>query len=332
MGSKKDARTAVKAAKQARKAAVKAAKDAAAAARHASARAEQPAEVVVPQPEVAPQGDVGALLRVAPGTSLADVDPGATPGFEGGDKKAGAAALAALDEEVSELQERLYAQGRAGGDRRVLLVLQGMDTSGKGGVMRSVVDLMDPQGVAITAFKAPTEEERAHDFLWRIERALPRPGTVGVFDRSHYEDVLIARVRQLADEAELDRRHDAINDFERRLVEGGCAIVKCVLHISKDEQKQRLLDRLADPSKHWKYNPGDVDERARWDDYQRAYDVVLARNNTDVAPMHVVPANAKWYRNWAICRLLLDELRAMDLQWPAADFNVHAEMARVQAS
>jgi PPK2 family polyphosphate:nucleotide phosphotransferase len=326
MGSKKDARKAAKAAKQARKAAVKAAKDAATAARHAGARGGEPVEVVRPADEVA------ALLRVPPGTSLADVDPASTPGFEGGDKKAAVTALAAMDEEVSELQERLYAHGRAGGDRRVLLVLQGMDTSGKGGVMRSVVDLMDPQGVAITAFKAPTEEERAHDFLWRIERALPRPGLVGVFDRSHYEDVLIGRVRRLADDGELDRRHDAINAFERGLVEGGCVVVKCILHISQDEQKQRLLDRLADPSKHWKYNPGDVDERARWDDYQRAYDIVLERNNTEVAPFHVVPANVKWYRNWAIGRLLLDQLRAMDLQWPAADFNVHAEMARVQAS
>jgi PPK2 family polyphosphate:nucleotide phosphotransferase len=331
MGSKKDARKAAKAAKQARKAAVKAAKDAAAAARHA--RASAPADDGDDAREaVSPAENVASLLRAAPGASLADVDPASTPGFDGGDKKAGTAALAALDEEVSELQERLYAHGRAGGDRRVLLVLQGMDTSGKGGVMRSVVDLMDPQGVAITAFKAPTEEERAHDFLWRIERALPRPGIVGVFDRSHYEDVLIGRVRQLADDAELDRRHEAINEFERGLVEGGCVLVKCILHISKDEQKQRLLDRLADPSKHWKYNPGDVDERARWEDYQRAYDVVLARNSTEVAPFHVIPANAKWYRNWAIARLLLEQLRAMDLQWPAADFNVHAEMARVQSS
>jgi PPK2 family polyphosphate:nucleotide phosphotransferase len=277
-------------------------------------------------------GVLSELLRVDPGTSLADVDADSTPGFEGGDKAAGAAALAAMDEEVSELQEMLFAHGRTGGNRRLLLVLQGMDTSGKGGVMRHAVDLMDPQGVSITAFKAPTEEERAHDFLWRIERALPAPGMVGVFDRSHYEDVLIGRVRHLADDDELDRRHDAINDFELRLVDEGYALVKCILHISRDEQRQRLLDRLADPSKHWKYNPGDVDERRLWDDYQGAYDVVLARNSTPAAPFYVVPANAKWYRNWAITRLVLEHLRAMHLTWPAADFNVHAEMARVQAS
>jgi PPK2 family polyphosphate:nucleotide phosphotransferase len=331
MGSKKDARKAAKAAKDARKAAVKAAKDAEKAARHAAGRAPEASTAAAdsgPSTEV----DLSALLRAAPGASLAQVDADSTPGFENGDKVSGAKALAAMDEEISELQEKLFAHGRTGGHRRVLLVLQGMDTSGKGGVMRNVVDLMDPQGVAITAFKAPTDEERQHDFLWRIEKALPAPGMVGVFDRSHYEDVLIGRVRQLADDAELDRRHQAINDFERELVDGGCAVVKCILHISKDEQKQRLLDRLADPTKHWKYNPGDVDERALWDDYQRAYDLVLERNSTEVAPFHVVPANAKWYRNWAISRLLLQALRDMDLQWPPADFNVHAETARVQSS
>jgi PPK2 family polyphosphate:nucleotide phosphotransferase len=292
-------------------------------------------EDVAPPPEQAPEpfhGLLSELLRVEPGTSLADVDADSTPGFEGGDKTSGAAALAAMDDEVSELQEMLFAHGRTGGDRRVLLVLQGMDTSGKGGVMRHAVDLMDPQGVSITAFKAPTPEEREHDFLWRIERALPGAGMVGVFDRSHYEDVLIGRVRQLADDAELDRRHEAINAFEQRLVDEGYALVKCILHISKDEQRQRLLDRLADPTKHWKYNPGDVEERRLWGDYQRAYDVVLERNATPSAPFFVVPANAKWYRNWAITRLVLEHLRGMDLTWPVADFNVHAEMARVQAS
>lgn len=287
-------------------------------------------------PTRAPQrpgaGGIGAMLRVVPGSSLADVDPDSTPGFEDGGKKAGAAALAAMDDELSDLQERLFAHGRAGGRRRLLLVLQGMDTSGKGGVMRSVVDLMDPQGVSITAFKAPTEQELAHDFLWRIERALPPPGIVGVFDRSHYEDVLIGRVRRLADEQELDRRHQAINEFERDLVDDGCVVVKCILHISKDEQRQRLLDRLADPTKHWKYNPGDVDERALWDAYQSAYDIVLARNSTDVAPFHVIPANAKWYRSWAITTILLEHLREMNLGWPPADFDVSDEKARVLSS
>jgi PPK2 family polyphosphate:nucleotide phosphotransferase len=296
---------------------------------------EQPVEAAaVAAPSGGPvfHGELSGLLRVEPGTSLSDIDADGTPGFEHGDKKSGAAAVAAMDDEVSELQEMLFAHGRTGGQRRLLLVLQGMDTSGKGGVMRGVVDLMDPQGVSITSFKAPTPTERRHDFLWRIERALPGPGLVGVFDRSHYEDVLIGRVRQLADEAELDRRHEAINAFEQRLVDEGTVVVKCILHISKDEQRQRLLDRLADPTKHWKYNPGDVDERALWSDYQRAYDIVLERNSTPVAPFFVVPANAKWYRNWAITRLLVEHLRAMGLAWPLADFNVHAEMARVQAS
>jgi polyphosphate kinase 2 (PPK2 family) len=153
-----------------------------------------------------------------------------------------------------------------------------------------------------------------------------------VFDRSHYEDVLVGRVRRLADQSELDRRHEAINDFERRLLDSGCAVVKCILHISKDEHRQRLLDRLADPTEHWKYDPADVDERARWDDYLRAYERVLERNSTASAPFHVVPADTMWYRDWAVARLLLESLRAMDLQWPAVHFNVHAEMARVQAS
>jgi PPK2 family polyphosphate:nucleotide phosphotransferase len=277
-------------------------------------------------------GDLSALLRVGPPLALADIDPASTPGFERGDAQAGREALAAMGDQMAGLQQMLYAQGRTGGHRRLLLVLQGMDTSGKGGVVRRVVDLMDPQGVAVTAFASPTEQERSHDFLWRVERALPGPGLVGVFDRSHYEDVLVGRVRRLADESELDRRHEAINDFERRLLDSGCAVVKCILHISKDEQRQRLLDRLADPTEHWKYDPADVDERARWDDYQRAYELVLERNSTASAPFHVVPADAMWYRDWAVARLLLESLRAMDLQWPAVHFNVHAEMARVQAS
>ena len=199
----------------------------------------------------------------------------------------------------------------------MLLVLQGMDTSGKGGTLKHTVGLVDPQGVKITSFKAPTKEELAHDFLWRIRKGVPGPGVIGVFDRSHYEDVLIARVRELAprrgDRAAL-RRDQRVRGGARRT--SGVTLVKCMLHISPEEQKARLLARLDDPTKHWKYNPGDLAERARWGDYRAAYEVALERNNTEAAPWHVIPADKKWYRNLAVGSLLLETLRRLDPQWP----------------
>ena len=268
-------------------------------------------------------------FRLPPGpVDLDAIETDASPGFKGGKKK-GKAALFALGDDLSDLQERLFAEGKSGSDRRLLLVLQGMDTSGKGGVLRHTVGLVDPQGVRITSFKAPTEEERRHDFLWRIRRAVPQPGYLGVFDRSHYEDVLIARVRQLADPDELERRYPAINDFERELVDGGTTVVKCMLHISPEEQKERLLARLDDPTKHWKYNPGDVDERALWSSYREAYEIALERTNTEYAPWHVIPSDKKWFRNLAIGRLLYDALKTMDPQWPPADFDVETERKRL---
>jgi PPK2 family polyphosphate:nucleotide phosphotransferase len=256
----------------------------------------------------------------------------ATPGFDGGKKK-GKAALVALGPELEELQERLWAEGRATGSRRrVLLVLQGMDTSGKGGVLKHTVGLVDPQGVRITSFKAPTEEELAQDFLWRIRRAVPAPGYLGVFDRSHYEDVLIARVEELASPEEIERRYTAINEFERELVEDGTVVLKCMLHISRSTQRERLLARLDNPEKYWKYEPGDIDARARWDDYRAAYRMALERTNTEHAPWHVVPSDHKWFRNLAVGTLLLSALRGLDLDWPAADFDVDAERARLLAT
>ncbi|MEO9325209.1 polyphosphate kinase 2 family protein [Nocardioides sp. C4-1] len=273
---------------------------------------------------------IADALRLTGGTvDLASIDTDAAPGYDG-DKASGTAALAAMEPELAELQERLFAEGRSGGERSVLLVLQGMDTSGKGGTLRHTVGLVDPQGVRISSFKAPTEEERSHDFLWRIERALPEPGYLGVFDRSHYEDVLIARVRELAPPEEIERRYDAINDFEQRLVDGGTTIVKCMLHVSAAEQRERLLARLDDPTKFWKYNPGDLDERALWPAYREAYQVALERTHTEAAPWHVVPADKKWYRNLAVGTLLLDALRGLDPQWPAADFDVAAERRRLE--
>lgn len=273
--------------------------------------------------------DISAHLRLKQGpVDLSRIETDAAPGFDGS-KADGKAALAAMGAELADLQERLWAERTAGSQRRVLLVLQGMDTSGKGGVLRHTIGLVDPQGVRIHSFKAPTEEERSHDFLWRIEKGLPEAGYIGVFDRSHYEDVLIARVRGFAEPTEIERRYGAINDFEARLVDEGFSIIKCMLHVGPDEQKERLAERLANPEKHWKYNPGDLDERAFWPAYRQAYEVALERTNTDVAPWHVVPADKKWFRNLAVGQLLLDTLRGLDPQWPAADFDVEGETKRL---
>lgn len=271
-------------------------------------------------------------LRVPAGpVDLSSYDPRATPGFAGA-KDDGKAALSELEPEISDLQEQLYAHGRSGGTRRLLLVIQGMDTAGKGGVCRHVVGELDPQGVRIKAFGVPTPEERRRGFLWRIRNALPRPGEVGVFDRSHYEDVLVQRVNKLAKPAAIERRYESINNFEKELVESGCPIVKVMLHISSAEQRERLRSRLDQPQKHWKYNPDDIDERAKWDDYQRAYEIALERCNSEVAPWYAVPADRKWYRNLAVTRLLIKHLTDMKLAWPEADFDVKLEKKRLAAS
>ncbi|MEO5708763.1 MAG: PPK2 family polyphosphate kinase [Nocardioidaceae bacterium] len=259
---------------------------------------------------------------------LGALDPHGKPGFAGG-KTEGKAVLYALGDELSDLQERLFAEGKSGGARNLLLVLQGMDTSGKGGILRHAVGLVDPQGVHIKSFKAPTEAERRHDFLWRVERELPGPGMMGVFDRSHYEDVLIGRVRSLAPPEEIERRYDAINDFEKRLVDEGTTVVKCMLHISREEQKSRLLARLDDDTKLWKFNPGDIDERQHWDDYVSAYEVALERTNTEHAPWLVVPGDRKWFGKLAVAQILLETLEAMDPTWPPPDFDVAEQKARL---
>ena len=272
---------------------------------------------------------IGDALRLSPGpVDLTTIETDAAPGFDGG-KSEGKTTLGEMGTELADLQERLWAERTVGSERRILLVLQGMDTSGKGGVLRHTIGLVDPQGVRITSFKAPTDEEKKHDFLWRIEKGLPDAGYIGVFDRSHYEDVLIARVRGFADPDEIERRYGAINEFEARLVDDGVSVIKCMLHISADEQKARLAERLANPAKHWKYNPGDLDERAHWPAYREAYEVAVERTSTQVAPWYVVPSDKKWYRNLAIGDLLLDTLRGLDLQWPAADFDVPAETERL---
>jgi PPK2 family polyphosphate:nucleotide phosphotransferase len=278
-----------------------------------------------------PAAQVSDLLRVPAGpVDLSALDTRATPGFDGG-KAAGKAALADLGARLSDLQEQLYAEGVKGGSRSVLLILQGMDTSGKGGVVRHVIGQVDPQGCEIASFKAPTREELAHDFLWRIRRRLPGPGRLGVFDRSHYEDVLVARVHNVVPRATWSRRYASINRFEAQLGERDVRVVKVFLHISKEEQRRRLLARLDDPAKQWKFNPRDVDERAFWADYQEAYEAALERCNGDLAPWYRVPAARKWYRDWAVANLLAEHLEDMKLTWPKADFDVEEQRARLLA-
>ncbi|MHB8187133.1 MAG: polyphosphate kinase 2 family protein [Dermatophilaceae bacterium] len=281
--------------------------------------------------EPAGSGAFTRALEAGPGFVLADRDPRSTPGYDG-DKAAGAELMAKTVPELSDLQERLYAEARVGGTAAVLLVVQGMDTSGKGGIVRHVVGSVDPQGVGYTAFKAPTKEELEHPFLWRIRKALPRPGQIGVFDRSHYEDVLIARVHNLVPPATWGRRYGQINTFEQTVTQAGTTIVKVLLHISSDEQKARLAARLDRPEKHWKYNPADVDERERWPAYQEAYQVAIQRCSTEHAPWFVVPADRKWYARLAVQQLVVEHLRLMALRWPVAAFDVEAEKARLAAT
>ena len=271
------------------------------------------------------------LLRVEPGSAfrLSDVDPRSTPGTSAGKAEA-REQLALLGPRLADLQERLYAGARHGDRRRVLVVLQGMDTSGKGGAVEAVAGLVNPAGVRVTGFGKPTEEERAHDFLWRIEKALPAAGLLGFFDRSHYEDVLIVRVHDLVPPAEWEQRYARINDWEAELAAQGVTLLKVMLHLSEQEQRERLLARLDDPAKHWKINPGDIVERGHWAAYQEAYEAALTRCSTDVAPWHVLPADRKWYRNWALGHLLLETLEELDLQWPAPELDLDGMRAALQ--
>lgn len=242
---------------------------------------------------------------------LAKVDPSSTERAPG-DKAKTNDALGELSDQLFSLQERLWAEGK----HSVLIVLQGMDTGGKDGTIRHVFRGVNPVGVRVTSFKAPSEEERRHDFLWRAHRSVPAAGEIGIFNRSHYEDVLIVRVHGWVPEAEWRARYGAINDFERHLVEAGTTILKFWLHISPDEQAKRLRARLTDPSKRWKFNPDDIEERKRWPEYMAAAQEMLKRTSTNESPWYVVPADHKWYRNWVVSRILIDTLAGMDPQYP----------------
>jgi PPK2 family polyphosphate:nucleotide phosphotransferase len=271
------------------------------------------------------------MLLAGKGFRLKDSDPDSTPGFPG-DKADGEALLAHLDGRLTTLQERLFAESRFGGNKRILLILQAMDTAGKGGIVNHVMGTMNPQGVQLKSFKAPTPEEKSYDFLWRIEKAVPAAGMVGVFDRSHYEDVLIHRVHRWTSPEELERRYTAINEFEARQRDAGTKIVKVMLNISRDEQKERLLARLDDDTKLWKYSSNDVKERAFWSDYMDAYQKAIEKTHTAAAPWHVVPANKKWYARIAVQQLLLDALEGMQLKWPVPELDVAMERELVERS
>jgi PPK2 family polyphosphate:nucleotide phosphotransferase len=247
------------------------------------------------------------------GFRLADHDPGGRSGVDG--KAEGRAEVARLTGQLRRLQETFYADGR----HKLLVVLQGMDTSGKGGAIRKAFAGLNPLGTHVASFKAPTEQELAHDFLWRIHAHAPAGGHIAIFDRSHYEDVLIVRVRGLVPEARWASRYDHIRDFERMLADEGTVIRKFFLHISPEEQASRLQARLDNPQKHWKFNVGDLAERKRWDDYQQAYEDAIARTATPHAPWYVVPADHKWHRDLVICRTIVATLEGLDLRFPVAD-------------
>jgi PPK2 family polyphosphate:nucleotide phosphotransferase len=258
---------------------------------------------------------------------LAGYDTAATPLAP--TSKTGKLRLPDRSAELAALQERLFAEASVGMTRRVLLLLQGMDTSGKGGVTNHVAGVVKPIGVQYTAFKKPTDEERAHDFLWRIRRHLPEPGVIGVFDRSHYEDVLVPRAHGELDDDELHRRYGLINEFEAEITGMGTTIVKCFLHISYETQRQRLLARLDDPQKRWKFNEGDIAERSLWSEYTLAYESLLEHCNTAIAPWFIVPSDSKRYRNWAVGELLLETLRHLDPQYPEPPLDLSSLRAQL---
>jgi PPK2 family polyphosphate:nucleotide phosphotransferase len=274
---------------------------------------------------------VRETFRAPAELDLARIDPRGLP-VGPQDKAAAAQEMAGLGDRLDQLQEALYAEAIGGGARAVLLVLQGMDTSGKGGVIRHVGGLVNPQGLQIATFKKPTEEELAHHFLWRVRKQVPVPGRIGIFDRSHYEDVLIARVDELVPEDVWRGRYTEITEFETELAALGVTIVKCMLHISAKEQAERLVARLDNPAKRWKYNPGDLDARVKWPAYQEAYAEALRRTDTDATPWYVIPSDRKWYRNWAVAALLAETLADLDPQFPPPAIDVDTERARLAAS
>ncbi len=242
--------------------------------------------------------------------ALAKVDPRDGSAFDG--KEKAKLQIAQDAEAINQLQDRLYAEGA----RSLLVVLQGMDCSGKDGTVRAVFNACGPMGVEVTPFKVPSAEERSHEFLWRVHKACPPKGIIGIFNRSHYEDVLVAKVRKLAKPDAIERRYEEINRFEKLLADNGTRILKFMLHVSKEEQAERLRDRISDPTKQWKFNPADLEDRKLWHDYMAAYDTALKRCSTPYAPWHVIPADRNWARNAAIAHIVRETLEEMAPQYP----------------
>ena len=242
---------------------------------------------------------------------LEDYDPSDTGKYDD-EKDEGLELLGELNQDLEKLQELLYAEHK----HRVLVVLQGMDTSGKDGVIRHVFEGVNPQGVRVASFKVPTPEEMDHDYLWRVHKQTPGKGEIVIFNRSHYEDVLVVRVHELVPETVWKKRYEQIREFERQLVQEGTIILKFFLHIDLEEQKERLQARLDDPTKIWKFNPADIKERARWDEYIDAYEDAINKTSTVEAPWYIVPANKKWYRNMVIANVLVDTLKKLDMEYP----------------
>jgi PPK2 family polyphosphate:nucleotide phosphotransferase len=258
---------------------------------------------------------------------LNDLDPDDTDDYKKNDEAKAAAKkeVERLADRLGQLQERLYANG----SRSLLIVLQGMDTSGKDGTIKHVMSGVNPQGCKVVSFKAPSKDELAHDFLWRVHREVPPKGFLGIFNRSHYEDVLITRAHGWVSDHVVKRRFDQIREFEELLVENGTAIVKFFLHISKKEQKKRLQERIQDPEKRWKWNSGDLEERKLWEKYMRAFEDVISATSTDAAPWYIVPANRKWFRNLVVADRVLHALDAMDLKQPPSPPGVDFSRLRI---
>jgi len=259
-------------------------------------------------------------FRIRPGEaiSLAERDQAETLGFkEATDEVAAKAQLIVLVKKIDELQVRLYAEGKKG----LLIVLQAMDAGGKDSTIRKVFGGLNPQGVVVSSFKAPSKIELAHDYLWRIHQRTPGKGYIGVFNRSHYEDVLIVRVHGWASPETIERRYDHINNFEKLLSDEGTKVIKIMLHISKEYQLERFRRRLQRPDKHWKFNPDDLKERELWDDYMRAFEIAMERCSPEAAPWYVIPAEKRWFRDVAIAQLVHDTLEAMNPQYPEPGFD-----------
>ena len=259
---------------------------------------------------------IPSLLRVSPGDrpDLAGQDTSATQGFDG-DRAAAGERLKELRDELGEIQQRLWAEGQ----QSLLVVLQALDAGGKDGLIRKVISAFNPQGTRVMGFGVPTDEELRHDYLWRVHNAVPSAGRIGVFNRSHYEDVLVVRVNELVPKEVWSARYEQINAFEAHLTANRTRIVKLFLHISRDEQRVRFQKRLEDPQKHWKWSSADLEARAKWADYQGAYTDALHRCSTEVAPWYVIPADRKWYRDLAAAEILAEVLREMNPQWPKPD-------------